>query len=129
MESEPSAGSVRVPEETRRGAWDSPRSGLYITAKEVTVIPSSPTVLEPRNNSAGMEPNAADFEDPFAFDATKLSQDDLHLRLSVAFCLAILISDMPNFPFSRATLHTAVSSSFPTATRLGCAALSPSNRP
>lgn len=52
-----------------------------VPAEEVTVVPPSPTVLEFLNYSAGMELNATDFEDPFAFDATTLSKDDLHLRL------------------------------------------------
>ena len=44
-------------------------------------MPPSLTFIEFLNNSVDMELNAADFEDPFAFDATKLSKDDLHLRL------------------------------------------------
>ncbi|KAF9645390.1 hypothetical protein BDM02DRAFT_580926 [Thelephora ganbajun] len=32
-----------------------------------------------------MELNAVDFEDPFAFDATTLSKDDLHLRFRLIF--------------------------------------------
>ena len=59
--------------------------GLNVPAEEVSVVPPSPTALG-LLNSAGMELNAADFEDPFAFDATTLSKDDLHLRLCVTSC-------------------------------------------
>lgn len=55
--------------------------GVNVPAEEATVMPPSPTVLEFLNNSAGMELNATDFEDPFAFDAIALSTDDMHLRL------------------------------------------------
>ena len=65
--------------------------GLNVPAEEVSVVPPSPTVLGLLNNSAGMELNAADFEDPFAFDATTLSKDDLHLRLYVSLCLLTLL--------------------------------------
>lgn len=60
--------------------------GLNVPAEEASVVPPSPTVLGLLNNSADMELNAADFEDPFAFDAATLSKDDLHLRLYVPFC-------------------------------------------
>lgn len=61
--------------------------GHDIPAEEVNIVPPSPTVLDFLNNTAGMELNATDFEDPFAFDATKLSKDDLHLRLYDSSCL------------------------------------------
>ena len=60
--------------------------GLNVPAEEASIVPPSPTVLGLLNNSTNMELNAADFEDPFAFDATTLSKDDLHLRLCVSFC-------------------------------------------
>jgi len=62
---------------------------LNVPAEEVSVVPPPPTVLGFLNNSAGMELNATDFEDPFAFDATTLSKDDLHLRLYVSFRLLL----------------------------------------
>ena len=54
---------------------------LGVLTEQVIVAPPSPTVVEILNHSAGMELNTVDFEDPFAFDATTLSKDDLHLRL------------------------------------------------
>lgn len=52
-----------------------------VQAEEVIVGPPSPTVPESLNNSAGMELNATNFDDPFAFDTTTLSKDDMHLKL------------------------------------------------
>ena len=99
--------------------------GLGVPAEEVTVVPPSPTVLEFLNHSASMELNVIDFEDPFAFDAGTLSEDDLNLRLYVSFCL----SQWPFLSLVRVNFHSAVSSSSPTVTRSECVGLSPTNRP
>lgn len=106
--------------------------GLGVPAEEVTVVPPSPTVLEFLNRSASMELSTTDFEDPFAFDATTQSKDDLHLRLYVSFLSAlvtVLISDILNLPFAHVNPHPAVSFLSLTVTSLGCVDLSPSNRP
>lgn len=52
-----------------------------VPAEDATLVPPSPIVLEFLNNNAGMGLNAADFEDPFAFDATTLSERDMQVRL------------------------------------------------
>lgn len=106
--------------------------GLGVPVEEVTLVPPSPTVLEFLNHSASMELSATDFEDPFTFDATTLSKDDLHLRLYVSLLLSpvtILISVIQNLPFAHVTPHSAVSFLSLTVTSLGCLDLSPSNRP
>lgn len=100
--------------------------GLSVSAEEVTVVPPSPTVLEFLNHSASMELNVADFDDPFSFDATTLSADDLRLRLYVSYDLFLV---PVVFPLAHADSYAAVSSLFPTVTRSGCADRSPSNRP
>ena len=54
-----------------------------------------------------MELNAADFEDPFAFDAATLSKDDLHLRLYVPLFapMTAIASEMLNILLLMST-HT-----------------------
>ena len=66
--------------------WDSSRTTAFQPKKSLSHhLAYSPQVHQQRCRSVGMGLNAADFEDPFAFDATKLSKDDLQLRLSVSF--------------------------------------------
>ena len=108
--------------------------GLGAPAEEVTTVPPSSAVLEFLNYGTGMELNATDFEDPFAFDATTLPKDDLHLRLYVSHCLHQRSSLSLTYKLSfRLPVHAdafpVVSSLSPTVTRSGCVDLSPSNRP
>lgn len=61
--------------------------GLGAPAENVTLVPPSPAVLDFLNDTAGMGLSATDFQDPFTFDATALSKDDLQVRLYVSFIL------------------------------------------
>ena len=112
--------------------WDSFRTTAFQPKKSLSRhLAYSPQVHQQRCRSVDMGLNAADFEDPFAFDATKLSKDDLQLRLSVSFFFFVHVTfpDIRNFPFAHANLDTAVLYSLPTVMRLECVDHSPSNRP
>ena len=76
-----------------------------VPAEDVNLVPSSPIVLGYLNDSGGMELNATDFEDPFAFDATTLSKDDMQLRLYVC---PFLSTGCPVFPLTYADSFSAV---------------------